>query len=124
MSNKLGMIPGLTVVYPVSDRKKTTAWYQEHFGFELMWDSDEIGFCELKSVIETVFIGLSDRQNPEVKGGATLTWGTEDIEAVRSRMESAGIKFDGPTREHPGIVKLATLYDPDGNHIMLYQSLS
>jgi len=124
MTNERGIIDGLTVVYPVRDRKASTAWYRDHLGFELVWDSEEIGFCELQSSIKSVFIGLSEVESPKVDGGATLTWGTEDLDAVRSRMEAGGIRFDGPTREHPGVVRLATFYDPDGNHLMLYQSLA
>jgi hypothetical protein len=33
------------------------------------------------------------------------------------------VRFDGPTREYPGMVKLATFFDPDGNTLMLYESL-
>lgn len=124
MKNAQGIIPGLTAVYQVSDRKRTRDWYAQCFGFELVWDSEEIGFCELKSTIDTVFVGLSEVEKPSPAGGATLTWGTEDIDEVRSRLEGQGVRFDGATRVHPGIVKLATLYDPDGNAIMLYQSLS
>jgi len=124
MANAKGMIPGLTVVYPVRDRKATTKWYLDNLGFELVWDSDEIGFCELQSPIKEVFVGLSDVESPKVDGGATLTWGVDDIAAVRARLEAAGVKFDGATREHPGVVKLATFFDPDGNHLMLYESLS
>ena len=37
---------------------------------------------------------------------------------------SLDVKFDGPTQEIPGLVKLATFYDPDGNNYMLNESLS
>lgn len=34
------------------------------------------------------------------------------------------MRFDGPTQTIPGMVKLATLFDPDGNTLMLFQSLA
>ncbi|MCH7849940.1 MAG: VOC family protein, partial [Planctomycetes bacterium] len=37
--------------------------------------------------------------------------------------ERRGVRFDGPTEEIPGIVKLASLFDPDNNRLMLYESL-
>jgi hypothetical protein len=33
------------------------------------------------------------------------------------------VRFDGPTIELPGMVKLATFFDPDGNPMMFYQDL-
>jgi hypothetical protein len=33
------------------------------------------------------------------------------------------VKFDGPTQEIPGMVKLATFFDPDGNAMMFFQDL-
>jgi hypothetical protein len=47
----------------------------------------------------------------------------KDIDAARSQMERKKVRFDGPTQEIPGMVKLATFFDPDGNAHMLYQSL-
>jgi predicted enzyme related to lactoylglutathione lyase len=114
----------LTVVYQVSDRKATTAWYQKHFGFELEYDVEEIGWCELKSTLNQVWLGLSEVEEPNVKGGATLTWGTQSVDKSRQYLESEGVKFDGETRVIPGMVKLATFFDPDGNHLMLAENLS
>ncbi len=34
------------------------------------------------------------------------------------------MKFDGDTMTLPGLVMLATLFDPDGNKMMLFQDLS
>ncbi len=56
-------------------------------------------------------------------GGATLTFGVKDIDAAREQVEAKGVRFDGPTREIEGLVKLATFYDPDGNTLMFYEGL-
>ena len=34
------------------------------------------------------------------------------------------VKFDGETQTVPGMVKLATFFDPDGNKLMLYEDLA
>jgi predicted enzyme related to lactoylglutathione lyase len=53
----------------------------------------------------------------------TPTFGVKDIEHARSQLEGNGVRFDGDTIEIPEMVKLATFFDPDGNSLMLYQTL-
>ena len=115
---------GLTAAYEVSDCSKSIAWYQEMMGFTLQYHLEEMGWCEMASSVARVNVGLSQVETPKVEGGPTLTWGVKDIDAARSELESKGVKFDGETREIPDMVKLATFFDPDGNHLMLYQDLS
>ena len=55
--------------------------------------------------------------------GATPVFGVKDIDAARSELEAKGVTFEGETVELPGMVKLATFVDPDGNHYMFAQSL-
>jgi hypothetical protein len=50
--------------------------------------------------------------------------GVRDIDAARAHLEKHNVRFDGATRTIPGMVKLATFFDPDGHALMLYQSLS
>jgi predicted enzyme related to lactoylglutathione lyase len=42
-----------------------------------------------------------------------------DLDAMRLRLETAGVKFLGPTKDIPGVVRLADFLDPDGNLIRL-----
>jgi len=114
---------GLTAAYNVSDVKRSIAWYQDVLGFKVQYHLEEMGWCEMETHIPKVNVGLSQVENPEVKGGPTLTWGVIDIDAARAELESKGVKFDGETTEIPDMVKLATFFDPDGNHLMLYQGL-
>jgi len=64
--------------------------------------------------------------NEEVdgKGGTTPVFGVVDIEAAKAELEGNGVTFDGEIMTLPGMVKLATFFDPDGNSYMLAQSLS
>ncbi len=114
---------GLTAAYNVSDVKRSIDWYQDVLGFKVQYHLEEMGWCEMETHIPKVNVGLSQVENPEVKGGPTLTWGVIDIDAARAELESKGVKFDGETTEIPDMVKLATFFDPDGNHLMLYQGL-
>ena len=67
--------------------------------------------------------GGDSHKDPKI-GGQTPTFGVSDIERARKILEDRGAKFDGDTIEIPDMVKLATFYDPDGNPLMRFQSLS
>ncbi len=124
MANDLGFDGGLTCSMQCTDLDKAIAWYQDVLGFSMIYRMDDIGWCELGSPVERVNVGLSVVENPEVKGGATLTFGVTDIGTARAALESRGVRFDGDTMTYPGMVSLATFYDTDGNKLMLYQDLS
>jgi hypothetical protein len=47
----------------------------------------------------------------------------KDIDAARAQLEGMDTRFDGDTHEVPGMVRLATFFDPDGNPWMLAQAL-
>lgn len=123
MGSKLGFNGGLTCAMQCGDLDKAIAWYTDVLGLELDYKMDDLGWSELKSPVPGVSVGLSQVEKPEVKGGATLTWGVEDIDAARSALESRDVRFDGDTVTISGMVKLATFYDPDGNKLMFYQTL-
>ena len=124
MSNDLGYDGGLTAALAVKNMEAGIAWYSDVLGFELRYRLDDMGWCELNTAVAKVSVGLSQVENPEVKGGATLTFGVKDIDAARSQLEAKDVKFDGPTQVIPEMVKLATFFDPDGNKLMLYQDLA
>jgi catechol 2,3-dioxygenase-like lactoylglutathione lyase family enzyme len=124
MNRTLGFDGGLTCALECADLDRSIAWCQEHLGFELIYRVDDLGWCELRSPVERVNVGYSQVEAPEVRGGATLTFGVTDLDRARGHLEERGVRFDGDNVVHPGMVKLATFYDPDGNKMMLYQDLS
>ena len=68
-------------------------------------------------------IGLGEQTKP-VPGNCVPVFGIADLDAARSKMEAASVKFDGETDVVEGMVKTATFYDPDGNALMLAQDLT
>ena len=124
MTNQIGFDGGLTCAMQCTDLARSVSWYEDTLGFSLLYKVDEMGWCELKSPVDKVALGLSEVENPEVKGGATLTFGVSDIDSARAALEAKNIAFDGETLTIPKMVKLATFYDPDGNKLMFYQELS
>lgn len=124
MPSPLDYDGGLTCALEVSELARSIQWYQEVLGFVLLYKVDEIAWAELATEVKGVNIGLSQVQKAGGKGGnAVLTFGVRDVSHARSQLEARQVRFDGETREYPGMVKLATFYDPDGNVLMLYEDL-
>jgi catechol 2,3-dioxygenase-like lactoylglutathione lyase family enzyme len=119
----MGYNGGLTIAFQVKDLARSLDWYQNVLGFKLVYHLEEMGWCELSSSVAGVSIGLSQVATMK-PGGPTPTFGVNDIDRARSLLEGKNVRFDGETIEIPEMVKLATFFDPDGNSLMLFQSLS
>jgi len=113
---------GLTVAMPVSDLDKAIAWYESVLGFSLLYRMDDMGWCEMKSPVADVNVGLSAVEKPN-PGGATPTFGVSDIDAAKALLEAASVRIDGDVMTIEGMVKLITFYDPDDNALMFFQNL-
>ena len=124
MASSLGYNGSLTLAIQTRDRAKAQKWYQDVLGFQFLYEVEDIGWCELATECSKVNIGLSQVESPKVGAGPVPTFGVNDIDAARAELESNDVRFDGETMEIPGMVKLATFYDPDGNTLMLFQDLS
>ncbi len=123
MPSPIAFAGDVTLAMQSKDRQRSIAWYSEHLAFTLLYDVAEIGWCELQSPVAGVTFGFSQVETPKVGAGPTPVFGVRDIDAARAYMESIGTRFDGATRTIPGLVRLATFYDPDGNTLMFSQSL-
>ena len=115
---------GLTCSMGVTDMDRAIAWYRDVLGFELLYRLEDIAWCELKTGVERVNIGLGVREETGGAGGATLTFGVTDIEAAKAELDRQGVRQDGPIHDIPGMVRLLTFFDPDDNALMFYQDLS
>jgi CreA protein len=111
----------LTISIGVRNLDDAIAWYRDMLGFEVIYKLEEMGWCELKTSMNGVSIGVGQSEEPKTEG-TTPVFGVRDIEAARSHLESNGVRFDGETQVIPDMVKLATFYDPDGNPWMLAES--
>lgn len=116
--NALAFNGQVTLSVGVRDRKAAAAWYAEHLGFEMLYDREDIAWCEMSTPVPGLCVGFADREEPQI-GGPVPVLGVDDLSRARTRLESAGVRFDGPNIEHDGLVKLATFYDPDGHAWML-----
>jgi predicted enzyme related to lactoylglutathione lyase len=113
----------LTAAISVSDLERSKQFFAEMLGFEHIYTLGDWGWCELRTGVEGVTLGLGQAESVQPEGGATLTFGVADIDVARTWLEQNDVRFDGETREIPGMVRLATFYDPDGNTFMLAEVL-
>jgi catechol 2,3-dioxygenase-like lactoylglutathione lyase family enzyme len=123
MSRNIEYNGGLTLSMSVTNLDAAIAWYEDVLGFKLIYRLDEMGWCEVASGVERVNVGLSvtEKHSP---GGATPTFGVNDIDAAKASLESKGVKLDDTGIVIiPDLVKLLTFYDQDGNSLMFYQDL-
>ncbi|MEM1088737.1 MAG: VOC family protein [Pseudomonadota bacterium] len=123
MADAIGFDGGLTLSIPVSDLNRSVAWYQEVLGLQLIYQMDELGWCELASPVARVNVGLSQVEVVK-RGETTPTWGVSDIEKAQAALLEKGVKLDGEVQVIDGMVKLLGLFDLDDNAIMLYQDIS
>ena len=123
-ASPVGYDGGLTCSIQVNDIRQSIKFYQDLLGFKLLYHIEDMGWCVLATEVARVHVGLSQVENPPKLSGTKLTFGVRDIDAARRLLESKKVRFDGPTVEIPGMVKLATFFDPSGNALMFYQSLS
>lgn len=119
----LQFVPEVTASMAITNLDRSIDWYQQVLGFTLLYRADEIGWCEMSTHMPGVNVGLSENQSVPQGGGATNVWTVSDIEAGKAHLTAHGVKLDGDIQTVPELVRLLTFYDPDGNAMMLAQSL-
>ena len=120
----LEFVPELTVSMAVTDLDRSIDWYHRILGCELLFRVDDIGWCELKTHMSGVTIGLSQNQVVAQGGNATNVWSVNDIDVAKAHLDAHGVRQDGEIQHIPDMVNLLTFYDPDGNTMMFAQSLA
>jgi catechol 2,3-dioxygenase-like lactoylglutathione lyase family enzyme len=85
----------LVSIISVSDPDRSVRWYRDGLGFEEISRMNEHGWCEMRSPVDGVTIGLERTESGFGPGSATLAFRVADIEAARQHLESTGARFDG-----------------------------
>ena len=124
MPSPIGYDGALTCAIFVTDFDRSIKWYQDVLGFHLLYRIDDMRWAELATEVDRVNVGLGEDPAFKAGKGIKLTFGVKDIEHARATLEKAGVRFDGPTQTYPGMVSLATFFDPDGNALMFFQDLA
>ncbi len=98
-----------TVIYPTSDLPASRDWFSRAFGVEPYFDEPfYVGFS-----IGGYELGL----HPDEGDYPVAYWGTADIDAAVTHLESVAATIRTPPNEVGDGIKVATLTTPDG-HVM------
>jgi predicted enzyme related to lactoylglutathione lyase len=66
-------------------------------------------------------IGLNATEEPQGEGGAVIAFQARDgLEAAVGELRESGVEVAGDVSDHPW-GRVATLKDPDGNDLQLYE---
>ncbi|MDZ3832172.1 MAG: VOC family protein [Sphingopyxis sp.] len=112
----------LTCSLGVTDMAASIDWYERVMQCKLLYRVDEIGWCELATPMAGVNIGLSQVESVVQGGGATNVFEVADIDAAKAHLDALEVRQDGAIQHIPGMVRLLSFYDPDGNCFMLSKS--
>ena len=104
------------VFYYVSDLDRAVPFYQDILGLKLT-SRDFVARFDLDGVLVEL-VPLHEK-HAQGEGNARLTLGVDDIEAAIAGLRAKGVSVSEPQQKANGV--LATLHDPDGNQICLWQ---
>ena len=85
-------------------------------------------WADAEGAIGGAVIGIGDALDPHSYAHAPLAlpggdWQVvADIDEAKAHLDAEGVRQDGDIQHIPGLVKLITFYDPDGNAFMFSRS--
>lgn len=101
------------VFYYVSDLDRAVRFYEDALEMKVK-SRDFVARFDIDGVLFELVPGQPDGQ-----GNARLCLAVDDIEAARRDLAARGVEVSAPERKSNGL--LASLRDPDGNEICLWQ---
>lgn len=126
MTGEAGPLQGSKMLYVfvyVSDLAASRAFYETKLGLTVIEEDDEA----VKFDAGEIIIALNRASDWGVAVSSTqddtsiFVFHVDDIDAMRSALETRGVEFSGPTVRYD-IGATATFYDPDGHCFGLYEA--
>jgi predicted enzyme related to lactoylglutathione lyase len=111
-------VHGTAVVWlPVSDTQRALSFYEERLGLRKLSADGDWAMLDANGLS----IGLNARESAAGSGGAVIAFRPEGgLDAAVEQLRADGVDVPGEISEHPW-GRVATLNDPDGNDIQLYE---
>jgi predicted enzyme related to lactoylglutathione lyase len=107
--------------YQVNDMTAAKKFYGEVLGLNKTFEIE--GWCEFSHANGSASIGLNQLREGDNERGATVVLRVDDLARVQKELTAKGVTFEGEVNEVPGVVRIATFRDPDGNRLQLCQVL-
>lgn len=107
--------------YQVADLERAKEFYGEVLGLKKTIEIP--GWVEFSHAEGAASIGLSHMRDNDDERGATVVLRVDDLARAQEDLTKRDVKFEGPVEEIPGVVRIATFRDPDGNRLQLVQVL-
>ena len=107
--------------YRVSDLNAAKKFYGDVLGLKKTFEIE--GWCEFSHANGAASIGLNQMAAGDDEGGATVVLGVDELSRAQADLIKKGARFEGEVQEVPGVVRIATFRDPDGNRLQLCQTL-
>jgi predicted enzyme related to lactoylglutathione lyase len=107
---------------PVVDYNRAKAFYQDDLGLELVLEDEGSHWAEFQ-VSPGAKIAIHQMKVTNANPIGALVLEVENLEQSELWLKAKGIKLSDK-EEIPGLVKLASFTDPDGNVIQLSQALA
>jgi len=105
--------------FTVEDIEKAKKFYGDVLGLKKTFEMS--GWVMFSHADDGPSIGLTEMpKNGET--GATVVLRVPDIEIAKKQLSDSGVTFDNQ-EEVPGIVRLASFRDPEGNRLQIMQRL-
>jgi len=114
-----------TVWYPITETKWEEAkkFYSEILGFTQKYADDKLGWIAYETGTPGLEFGISLVEKKVVGAGGVVVFDVEDALKSAEELKSKGVDCCKP-QDIPGMVRLITFFDPDGNPLQLAQVLS
>ena len=111
----------------VADLAKSVKFFSETIGLKVNEFNEEFGWAELGGSEGGALLGIaqSNEQSPIPPGyNAVMTMTVENIDDELVVLKESKVELIGDILEVPGVVKLQTFKDLDGNMFQLVQELA
>ena len=110
-----------TTIYSVSDLARTKQWLAQIFEITPYFDEPfyvgyNVGGFELGLLLD------ESNDNPSRHHPVLSYWRVDNLEASLELYQGRGAKIGEPLQDVGGGVKVASILDPDGNHVGLIEN--